>query len=322
MQRNVLTIATGKEVYWKMAINLIRSFLWWNNNYDINFQIVTDLENPLPTDISGKIEIIKINQKEYGTGFSTKLHLDKFIKNGSTLFIDSDCLIFEPLDSIFKRFKGLSVSVVGNYINGGEWFGNISEILTRFSISSMPKFNGGIYYIEKNEISNKVFETARVLEKEYDNIGFTRLRSQPNDEVIISLAMQLNGQTPLIDDGTIMSDPQACRGPYHINVLKGTRVLINPKFPDRLNQDWYPFNEVQPVIVHFLGEFTKDFHYKKEVYRLHAKSKNRPELWINLVCNLSIKYPATIKNNFKAMFRPLYHKLWGFRSIKQSERIL
>ena len=320
-QRYVLTIATGKKVFVDMAANLARSFLWWHQDSDIRFQIVTDQPQFVPADISDKIQIIKVEPGQLGKGFSAKLQLDKLVSDGKTLFIDSDCLIFGPLHTVFDKFKNAGVSVIGGYIADGDWFGDIGAVCKKFKVPHIPKFNGGIYYLEKSEISNKVYETARQLEHDYDEIGFLRLRGLPNDEVLMALAMQLHGQLPVPDDGTITSDLQSCRGPYKIDVIKGERALTNPAMPDPLNQSWYPFNKVSPLVVHFLGYYTLHYPYLREAYRLKKALAKKLNGISELIAVLSIQLPAVLKEQIKRTFRPLYHKLAGVRKVKLSERV-
>lgn len=320
-QHYILTIATGKKLYLDMAINLARSFVWWHPDGAIIFQLVTDQNDEIPADIVNKIQVIKVNPGELGVGFSSKLQLDKLVSFGKTLFIDSDCLIFGNLSYLFEAFNGHSVSVVGNYIADGEWFGNIADICTKFGVQRIPKFNGGIYYLEKNAESIKVYEAARDLEKQYDEIGFKRLRNRPNDEVLMALSMQLNNQSPIIDDGTILSDPQACPGEYKIDVISGERYLINPPAPSPLHQNWYPFQKVSPIIVHFLGDFTSHYPYRRECYRLKKALSKELNLFSEVFAVLYIEYPSRIKERLKNTFRPAYHKLVGFRKVRKSNRI-
>ncbi|WP_207422788.1 hypothetical protein [Desertivirga brevis] len=322
MKRNIITIATGKQLYIDLAVNLARSFIVWHHNSDISFFIVTDNRNSIPTEILEKINIINIAPGELGEGFSSKLYLDRLAPEGQTLFIDSDCLIFENLGHLFDKFKGHSVSVVGGYIKDGEWFGDIKKICNEFRVPHIPKFNGGIYYLEKNPISQAVYQTARELELRYDAIGFVRLRNRPNDEVIMALAMQLHGQTPLIDDGTVMSDPLACQGGYQINVLSGGRYLINPPKPDPKHQEWYPFQKVSPAIVHFLGYYTNHFPYRREAYLLYHAVGGNLNFGIKLKAILTIEYPERISNTLKDLLRPLFRRFFGTREIKTSDRIV
>lgn len=320
--KNIITIATGKAIYMDMAVNLAKSFLWWHQKSEINFSIITDQPGSVPSDIHAKIKIIEVNPGELGKGFSSKLHLDKLAPMGQTLFIDSDCLIFGDLNFVFDRFKGKAVSVVGHYVEAGEWFGDVKKICENYQIPHFPKFNGGIYYIEKGELAIQVYKTARELEKKYDQIGFVRLRGLPNDEVIMALAMQIHHQTPIIDDGTIMSDPQACPGKYKIDVIEGKKTLTNPPFPNPLHRHWYPFEKVEPVIVHFLGSYTQHYPYKREVFRLKKAVKNNLHAGTESFAKFFIEYPERIKIGFKNKFRPLFHYLFGTRNVPKSDRII
>lgn len=320
IKRNIITIATGKKLYVDLAVNLARSFYLWNKDTGIKFYIVTDKPELIPSDILVFTTLITVKKGEIAEGFSSKLHLDQLAPQGQTLFIDSDCLIFGKLETVFERFKGNAVSVLGGYISDGEWFGDIKVICNKFNITRLPKFNGGIYYLEKGELATKVYTHARKIELSYDEIGFKRLRNKPNDEVIMALAMELNGMKPVPDDGTVMSDPQACQGGYQIDVISGKRELYNPPAPHPLHQSWYPFTKVSPLVFHFLGYYTQHYPYKREAKRLALKMQGKLTKRRDLYTKIEIEYPERVKNFSKLMFRPLYHLLFGINKIKKSER--
>jgi hypothetical protein len=84
MNRNIITIATGKKLYINLAINLARSFLWWHPDSDITFILVTDQPEFLPPDLTYKIQLHIIQHDELGIGFSSKLHLDELAPGGQT----------------------------------------------------------------------------------------------------------------------------------------------------------------------------------------------------------------------------------------------
>lgn len=149
MQKYILTIGVQKKLYVDLAVNLALSFLHWHKNSAIKFKLVTDQPELVPAFLSDKIQVCTIQPNELGQGFSTKLHLDKLAEEGQTLFIDSDCLIAGNLDWVFPLFEGHDVSVIGNYISKGEWFGDIESICAQFKIARLPKFNGGVYYLQK-----------------------------------------------------------------------------------------------------------------------------------------------------------------------------
>lgn len=321
MNKNIITIATDKSLYVKYACNLAQSFLLWHKQADIRFFIVTDLPELIPLTIRSQINIIKIKKGSLGNGFSPKLYLDKVAPIGQTLFIDSDCLIFGNLNNVFEKFRGNSVSVIGNYIAEGDWFGDIEAICKQFNIKHLPKFNGGIYYLENGNIASKTYQLARNIEKDYDKLGFVRLRNKPNDEVIMALAMQLEGLKPIIDDGTIMSDPFACPGNYKLDIKTGKTLMINPPEPSPVHRYWYKFHKVSPLIVHFLGSHTTDYQYKSETAKLPLLLNNQFNLYQNLKIILTIELTAKIKIQFKNLFRPLYRVLLGKRKIQISARV-
>lgn len=321
LDRAVFSLATGKPVYIQMAVNLARSFKWWHKDSSIRFVLATDQKDLIPPDLSD-IEVIELQPGQYGQGFSPKLHLDKVAPAYQTLFIDADCLCVSSLEPVFDRFAGHAVSVVGGTISKGEWFGDVAAVCQRFGVAGLPKFNGGIYYLEKGEVSDRVYATARELEPQYDEIGLVRLRNRPNDELLMAIAMALHNQTPIPDDGSIFSDPQACPGGLFIDVLRGKSHLINPPAPHPKHQAWYPFTEVHPILVHFLGHHTTIYPYKREELRLTlAAAKGWPiwaaNLWATLFCSIPRLSDRTIKN----LLRPAYRQFFGKRPVPISDRM-
>ncbi len=85
---------------------------------------------------------------DLGEGFSSKLLLDRFAPASQTLFIDADCLCMASLAGVFTRFSGQSVAVLGGRISTGEWFGDVASTCARAGVLALPKFNGGMYYLE------------------------------------------------------------------------------------------------------------------------------------------------------------------------------
>jgi hypothetical protein len=320
INRAVLTIATGKTIYLDMAVNLARSFKWWHKNSSIQFVLATDQKHLIPPDLLD-IEIIELQPGQYGQGFSPKLHLDKLATATQTLFVDADCLCVGSLESIFDRFTGHSVSVVGRTISEGEWFGEIADICSRFNVKALPRFNGGVYYLEPGDICSQVYDTARALEPQYDEIGFKRLRNRPNDEVLMALSMAIHGQLPLPEDGTIMNSTLACPGGLKLDVLRGGSRLFNPcNHPN--HNSWYELEEMNPVLVHFLSHHTTLYPYVREKIRLElTMARGLPEWLASLWADTIFSYPWLTKKFFKDWLRPVYHKLLRPRTIKFSERL-
>jgi hypothetical protein len=317
MSQSLLSVAVGKRLYLRLAVHLARSFRYWHEETDIRFTLATDQSHRLPPDLKD-IEVIDLKPGQLGKGFSPKLHLNELASTDQTLFVDADCLCTGPLDNAFNRFAGHAVSVIGRPISKGEWFGDIANICDSFDIPAMPKFNGGVYYLEPGDKCDAVYNTAQSLRSEYDEIGFERLRTHPNDEVLISLAMALHDQKPVPEDGTIMNSTLACPGGMDIDVLRGTSRLYNPEDHPEHN-DWYPLEEMNPALVHFLGHQTRQHPYRREAIRLQKVMRDG---WTVPVADawaaLRFSVPWLAKERVKDLLRPAYHAFFGPRSITKN----
>lgn len=319
--RAVLTIATGKWVYLNMAIALARSFLWWHRDSDIEFHVATDITGPLPADMD-RVKVLRFQPGELGHGFSMKLKLDALATADQTLFIDADCLCMGPLDSVFGRFDGHAVSVVGSDIGEGEWFGDVARTCARFGVPAIPKFNGGVYFIERGELASRVYARARSLEGDYDAIGLVRLRGSANEELLMAISMAIEGCSGIADDGSIHGELFASPQLLEVDVLRGHARLRNPPPSDPEHRPGYPVREISPVIVHFLGDFTRKWRYRAEekvlrLVSLHGVPAGLARAWTNV----SYRYPAMWMESMRDTLRPVYRKLFGLRAVRQSDRV-
>lgn len=318
--RAVLTIATGKWVYLNMAIALARSFLWWHRDSSIEFYIATDITGELPADMAG-IKVLRFEPGQLGKGFSMKLKLDQLAPAAQTLFVDADCLCIGSLETVFDRFAGHDVSVVGGNVSEGEWFGDIATTRSHFGIPTLPKFNGGVYYLEPGEKATRVYARARELESRYDELGLVRLRDCPNEELLMAISMALEGCSGIEDDGSIHGELFASPKLLQVDVLRGVARLSNPPLPDPGHRPGYPVREIEPVIVHFLGDFTTKWQYRAEEKVLRLVSlRHVPAAvargWVNMV----YRYPVMVMERLRTALRPLYRRLFGLREVKWGER--
>jgi hypothetical protein len=315
----VITLALGRRFYLDLAINLARSFLRFHDPKTITFRIISDLTAPLPPDLRG-CDRQWIDPGKYGTGFSPKIHLEKFAPDGPTLLLDSDILIYEPLDRLLSALRGHPVATVGREVNSGEWFGDVASYCAKLGVAAIPRFNGGLYYMEPGDKASAVYETARSLAKRYDELGLVRLRGQPDDELVMAGAMASHGLRCLYDDGSYMADPMACQGPMKLDVLHGRRLLVNPPPPSPLHQVWNPFHLQSPTLVHFLGEHALLPYYRAEVVRLRLAAKGWPIGAASLAANVGTLWPGKALLAAKAAVRPLAHSLVGPRRVRPTPR--
>lgn len=312
----VFTIAVGKPIYLEMAYALARSYRRWRAERDPPFYLVTDADPAvIPPDLRD-LRLVEIKPGEYGTAFTPKLYLDQLAPAPSSLFIDADCLCVGSLRSAFEAFEGKAVSVIGRQIADGEWFGDVRSICRQFGVASMPRFNGGLYYLERGKLCSAVYDEARALMPRYDEIGFQRLRGSANDEVLLSLAMAMHGQKPIPELGDIMNSLLAGPGGLEIDVSKGTAILRNPIGHPKRN-DWYQMEELRPRIVHFLGMDCRAYPYGREIARLKlVDERGWPEWLARFWVGLSYSAPRQIMARVKGLLRPIWHRTLGPRPVR------
>ena len=316
MTRSVLTIATGKPLFLQLASTLARSFRVWNANNDVGFAIATDQVAGVPRDL-GWVTVIPLRPGQYGSGFSPKLFLNELAPADQTLFVDSDCLCVGDLRPAFDAFAGRPVATIGRVVTDGEWFGDVATISEKFGVRGLPRFNGGAYYLERGDASDRVFESAQALEADYDEIGFQRLRGRPNDEVLMALAMAIHGLDPLPEDGTVMNSTLAAPGGVEVDVLRGRSRLLNPRqHPD--HNDWYRQEELHPVLVHFLGSEVSRYPYRREELRLAKMARGWSGRAATLWADLAFSAPWLARERFKDTFRSLYHRTVGVRAVRDA----
>ncbi len=320
-ERSVLTIATGKDAYVAMAINLARSFFWWHRASDIRFFIATDLSISIPRELK-RIEIIRLRPGELGKGFSPKLHLDKLAPTSETLFVDADCLCVGNLRPVFEKFTSHEVSVIGREERDGELFGDIKVRCQAVGITAVPRFCGGLYFLRRGALCSRVFDRARELEKRYDELKMVRLRGVPNEEPLIGLAMGLYNQHPIPEDGTVKAEPMFFSGKTEIDVFAGTARLTNIEGKPKPYPDWNMPVEAHPLIVHFNCTYAEKPPYISEVCRLERVMHGGwPKTLATVYALLLHRLPFSVIQGAKDLMRPLYSALFGTRRIKPSKRV-
>lgn len=315
----VLTLGLGRKFYFDLACNLARSFLRHHRPEELPFTIVTDLAQPLPADLAG-CTLQKVATGRFGHGFGPKLCLDQICPEGATLFLDADILIYAPLHALLDRLAGRAVATFGQSVADGEWFGDVGAYCRSLGVSAIPKFNGGIYYLEPGDTARAVYVTAREIAGRYDELGLVRLRGQPNDEIAMAGAMAVHGLTAIADDGSVMADPQACPGPMTVNILRGKRTLTNPPPGSRGHCPWNPYRRQSPVLVHYLGEHAQRPLYRTEAKRLQLVSAGWHRAAADAAARLCVLWPGQLLETVKTALRPVFHRIFGVRRIFPTAR--
>lgn len=309
--RSAFTIATGPQSYKRMAVNCALSFCRWNR---LPFVIYSDEPLALPK-AAVNVEVRLLQEDRFGRGFSTKLHIDSFAPTSNALFIDADCLVMGNLERLFEIFEGTPVGVLGYSKADGEMFGDVAEICRRVGVRTLPHFNGGVYYVEVGDVSAGVLAEARRLEPEYDSLGIVRLRGQPNDEMLIGIAMAKAGIEPIHNDGSLYADFQWWPKVEAMDALNGVARMRNPPLGQAGHQDRFPADVASPLIVHFLGHHVEGTRYRREAFALRLPFSRGIA---RLIANLAY-LPHVAIDRLRGAARPLFHAVIGVRQVRRSK---
>jgi lipopolysaccharide biosynthesis glycosyltransferase len=276
MEIGIITLAYGSSKYIEMGKALGRSLQL--NSPNIPSAIVTDRVED--EEISTLFNQVIPLREEYGSNVRQKLYLDQYSPYRKTLFVDSDSLVVSDLRNAFEKFEGKSFSVVGNRIlRSGQKdnFCNLDRVLNHFNLEALPKFNGGVYYFTDDSTARSIFDTAREILSNFDDLSFSKFRGDgPADEPILATAMALHHQT-MLPDYNIMLAPLGRKGYLDIDVLKGRAI-----FKSSIND-----SEVfSPSIVHFAGVWSENPIYYREMAKLKDLNSFRQTLNNPLIYNL------------------------------------
>jgi len=307
MTREVLSLACGKQIYFEMVATLARSFRWHNKENGISFTIATDDPAKIPADVAEWCEVHVIEDSD-AVGFELKLSLDLYSKADRTLFIDADCVVTRDLTEIFEAFEGKTFTCLGRNLSEGEWFGDIAARCKSIGTDEIPVFVGAVYYFERGIKSKTVFDEARAQAEHYDDLGIVRLRGRKNEEPLISIGMAKHGYQASKDTGQFKCDVM---GTVEFNEPR--RDFLHVPFCDET---------AHPAIAHFNDAFTSMWEYRKEDVRLRLiMAEGKSPSAAALSAKLGTELPGRSKRFLKETLRPVYHRLFGARKVKQNERI-
>lgn len=201
MVRGFVTLATGKEIYYKMAANLLASFRL--HNPEVPFAIICDRENKY-TELFDDVVVLEKANGNYMDKFSL------LIKSpyDESIFIEPDCLIYRNLDFFWDLLSHESDCSSFGWNEGGleVWFkteetrNRLFELVPELNADSIvPLFNPGYVFIRKGHKCQKMFEDCiNIVEKiKEDSVlgDYSSLMCGSNlrDDPIFSVAMGING---------------------------------------------------------------------------------------------------------------------------------
>ena len=248
MTKGFITIATGKEEYYALARNLLRSYRRFCSA-PLPFAILADRQN----EYTAEFDDILIFPDGASNSYLDKLRLAEFAPYDVTIFIDADCLAFGDLNVLFDHFRDADdFSCFGRVLPLDDttgWFEyeNLGELQEK--VSYVVGLHGGIYYMRKSGTSRKVMDDAQSFIPDYKNYGF-RGKFDLGDEPLVALSMAVNNCHPI----PFIPEDICCYWEHEqhmaLDITRG-KATVDGKY--------------DVILLHWGTRFTRGLQYKKQL---------------------------------------------------------
>lgn len=258
--KGFVTIATGDDKYYKMAVNLLLSYRHFTKD-PFPFAIISDRENEF-TRLFDKVVILPTPHRS----FMDKINLLSYAPFDESIFIDADCLAYRDLNQYWSLFHDCSAfSAFGSTYSINEqnpFYDYEGTGVLKDRISYLTHLHGGVYYIRKGEACTQLLLTCQYIIGHYNEFDFKLFPDAPADETVFALAMSVEGMKPVHAPPEMMCF-YPCNTHFKSDISRGFAEFSMPWFPEHtIVRDCY--------CVHW-GSFT----IPKPVYQLEAYRLNK-----------------------------------------------
>lgn len=261
--KGFITVATGREEYYQLAENLLRSYHLFCKS-PLPFAVLADQKN-VHTD---KFDDVVLFPDGAANSYLDKLSLGEYLPYDINLFIDADCLAYGNLNRLFDYFKSADdFSCFGRVLPQDDktgWFEyeNLGELQTK--VSYVVGLHGGIYYMRKGETCQRIFEDAKAFVPDYPKFKFKGRFNTPGDEPLVALSMAVNGCRPI----PFVDEAICCYWEHlehmKMDLSKGLAWVGSEQ----------PYNA---LLVHWGTRYTRQLEYQKQVEMLDILEENRQD---------------------------------------------
>ena len=254
LTKGFITIATGKEQYYKIAQNLLRSYRFTTKS-PLPFAILCDTEN----EYTREFDDVRIFD-EARCNYLDKLEMYEYLPYDINIFIDADCLVYRDINRLFDIFESADdFSCYGRVLPLDDktgWFEyeNLNDDLQK-QVEYVVGLHGGIYYMRKTEKCKKVLEDAKTFALNYADYKFKGKFENPGDEPLVALSMAVNNCKPIPHDFSSIFCYWECENNIKLSFINNSAYVI----PQSVYTD----------IVHWGTRFTKTPIYLKQISALN-----------------------------------------------------
>ena len=265
--KGFITIATGKEQYYEIARNLLRSYRFTTKN-TLPFALLCDTENEYTKEFDD-VRIFENPTRSY----LDKLNMFDLLPYDINIFIDADCLAFRDINRLFEEFSNADdFCCYGRVLPLDDktgWFeyDNLKDDM-KPQIDYVVGLHGGIYYMRKTDLCKKIFDSAKEFSKDYYSYGFKGKFTNPGDEPLIALSMAINKCKPIKHDSSAIFCYWECEDGVKLSFKNNSAYVV----PENIYTD----------IVHWGTRFTKTPIYLKQISALNLLKENKSDFTLAL----------------------------------------
>jgi len=194
--KGFLTLATGKDLYYILAHNLLLSYKYHTKS-PMPFAILCDKENAWTADFDQAIVIDNPTNS-----FMDKMRMVDLSPFDETIFIETDCLIYRDMNGLWDLFKnspdiGLLGHTFPNDSDKGWWkHENLGDLKDK--VDYKITCQGGLYYVRNHSKDlHAIMETCKFIEEHYRSYHFSIFENIMEDETILCLACAVHHLRPV-----------------------------------------------------------------------------------------------------------------------------
>ena len=256
MTKGFVTIATGKEMYYAMARNLLISYRFHNHGGP-PFAIICDRENNYTEDFD---DVVVMDSPMFS--YLDKLRLPELAPYDETIFIDADSLVLRDLGGLWDVVaKSPDYGIYGAVLDPDSEEGRIELERSgplRERMHSPSSCQGGMRFVRKSPGLDGFIDLSMYIMRHYDEFQKPG-HPKPSDDMILPLVCSIYDFPPSEDWSRIF-----CFLPDSVikefDLLKGEISYVWKVNGEEMGPGCY--------FLHFGNKATREWLYNREVYRL------------------------------------------------------
>ncbi len=193
MTKGFVTIATGNERYYRMAINLLRSYRQ-NCKEPMPFAVIADRENEYTDEFD---DVVILEQPTYS--WMDKMRLLDCCPYDENMFIDADCLIYQDINFLWDVYRDADdFSCFGKALPLDDKYGWFTNQAAQFyPIKFCTHLHGMLYFIRKSDTLGRMKTLCDDIIANYGKIVFRGFNNNLADEPVYALAMAVLNLHPV-----------------------------------------------------------------------------------------------------------------------------